>query len=206
MNSKNKVKEGLKPVPFTASGLLSLGLRLGLEFGLSRSALERAAGERKAGYDPGVLPYFTPIGAMALFSGAYLANRKLAFAAPIAAMLLSDAVLGFHSGMPFVYGSVALIVIIGWLGLARVSSLRLVAAALISSLLFFVVTNFGTWAVSGMYPLTPSGLAACYIAAIPFFQNTVVGDLFYTGLLFGGFALLERAIPALRDGREPQPA
>jgi hypothetical protein len=151
-------------------------------------------------------PNFTPIGAMALFSGAYLIRRGLAFAVPLAAMLLSDAVLGFHSGMPFVYGSVALIVLIGWLGLRRVSSLSVVAAALVSSVLFFVVTNFGTWAVSGMYPLTLAGLAACYIAAIPFFQNTVVGDLFYSGVLFGGFALLERAIPAIRRGAEPQAA
>ena len=151
-------------------------------------------------------PNFTPIGAMALFSGAYLTRRGLAFAVPLAAMLLSDAVLGFHSGMPFVYGSVALITFIGSLGLKRVSSFRVVGAALVSSVLFFVVTNFGTWAVSGMYPLTLAGLAACYVAAIPFFQNTVVGDLFYSAVLFGGFALLERAIPALRQGTEPQPA
>ena len=151
-------------------------------------------------------PNFTPIGAMALFSGAYLTRRGLAFAVPLAAMMLSDAVLGFHSGMPFVYGSVALIVAIGWLALKRVSSLRVVAAALVSSVLFFVVTNFGTWAVSGMYPMTLAGLAACYVAAIPFFQNTVVGDLFYTGVLFGGFALLERAIPAIRLEAKPQRA
>ncbi|HKC02728.1 MAG TPA: DUF6580 family putative transport protein [Sphingomicrobium sp.] len=150
-------------------------------------------------------PNFTPIGAMALFSGAYLTRRGLAFAVPLAAMLLSDAVLGFHSGMPFVYGSVALIVAIGWLALKRVSSLRIAGAALVSSVLFFVVTNFGTWAVSGMYPMTLAGLAACYLAAIPFFQNMVVGDLFYSGVLFGGFALLERAIPAIRLGAEPQP-
>jgi hypothetical protein len=151
-------------------------------------------------------PNFTPIAAMALFSGAYLTRRWLSFAVPLAAMLLSDAVLGFHSGMPFVYGSVALIVLIGWLGLKRVSSFGVVAAALISSVLFFAVTNFGTWAVSGMYPLTPAGLAACYVAAIPFFQNTVVGDLFYSGVLFGGFALLERTIPAVRRGAVRQPA
>ena len=151
-------------------------------------------------------PNFTPIGAMAMFSGAYLTRRGVAFAAPFAAMLLSDAVLGFHSGMPFVYGSVALIVCIGWLALKRISSLRIVAAALVSSVLFFVITNFGTWALSGMYPLTAAGLGACYVAAIPFFQNTVIGDLFYAGVLFGGFALLERAIPALRQGAEPQPA
>jgi hypothetical protein len=66
--------------------------------------------------------------------------------------------------------------------------------------LFFAVTNFGTWTLSGMYPLTFSGLAACYVAAIPFFQNTVAGDLFYSGLLFGGFALTERFVPRLRAG------
>ena len=151
-------------------------------------------------------PNFTPIGAMALFSGAYLTHRGLALAVPIAAMLLSDAIIGFHSGMPFVYGSVALIVVIGWFALQRVSSLGVVAAALVSSVLFFVVTNFGTWALSGMYPPTLAGLATCYVAAIPFFQNTVVGDLFYAAVLFGGFALLERALPAIRQGAKPQAA
>ena len=80
------------------------------------------------------------------------------------------------------------------------------AASLAGSVTFFALTNFGMWLFSGFYPLTPAGLAACYVAAIPFFQNTVVGDLFYAGVLFGGFALLERAIPALRQGAEPQPA
>jgi hypothetical protein len=76
--------------------------------------------------------------------------------------------------------------------------LRVGGAAVASSVLFFLITNFGTWTLSGMYPMTASGLAACYVAAIPFFQNTIAGDLFYSGLLFGGFALLERAVPALR--------
>ena len=121
-------------------------------------------------------------------------------------MLLSDLVLGFHSGMPFVYGSVALIVVIGWLALKHRSPVRIGAAALVSSVLFFGVTNFGTWALSGMYPLTFAGLTACYVAAIPFFQNTLAGDLLYAGLLFGGFALLERGVPAIRQGPAPQPA
>jgi hypothetical protein len=152
-------------------------------------------------------PNFTPIGAMALFSGAYLGRRGLlAFAAPLGAMLLSDAVIGFHSGMLFVYASIAAIVVIGWLALQTRTPLRIGAAAVASSILFFVVTNFGTWIVSGMYPLTVSGLTACYVAAIPFFQNTLAGDLVYSGLLFGGFALLERAIPALRPGGSVQPA
>ena len=151
-------------------------------------------------------PNFTPIGAMALFSGAYFGRRALAFAAPLGAMLVSDALIGFHSGMPFVYASVAVIALLGWLALSRVTVLRLAGAAIASSILFFVVTNFGTWLLSGMYPLNGAGLAACYVAAIPFFQNTVAGDLFYTGVLFGGFALLERAVPMLRAGGVPRPA
>src|SRR5689334_5558036 len=151
-------------------------------------------------------PNFTPIGAMALFSGAYLGRRPLAFVAPLGALLLSDLVLGFYHGQATVYFSVALIVLIGMGALARVSALRVLGAALASSVLFFVVTNFGMWLFSGFYPRSLAGLEACYVAAIPFFQNTVAGDLFYSALLFGGFALLERAIPSLREQGRPVPA
>jgi hypothetical protein len=143
-------------------------------------------------------PNFTPIGAMALFSGAYLGRRGIAFAAPVAAMVLSDAVIGFHSGIAFVYAGVALIVLLGSVALSQRTPLRIGAAAVAGSVIFFLISNFATWLLSGMYPLNVSGLAACYLAAIPFFQNTVAGDLFYAGLLFGGFALLERSVPALR--------
>jgi hypothetical protein len=151
-------------------------------------------------------PNFTPIGAMALFSGAYLGKRGLAFLAPLAALLLSDVVLGFYSGMWVTYVAVALIVLIGRLALSRVSVVRVGVAAVASSVLFFLVSNFGVWALSGMYPHDLAGLAACYVAAIPFFQNTLAGDLFYSGLLFGGFALAEHLVPRLRQGGEPQPA
>ena len=144
-------------------------------------------------------PNFTPVGAMALFSGAYLGRRALAFVAPLAALLLSDLVLGFYHGMATVYFSTALIAVLGMLALQHRSALRVGAAAIAGSLLFFVLTNFGMWWFSGFYPHTLIGLGACYVAAIPFFQNTLAGDLFYAGLLFGGFALAERALPALRQ-------
>jgi hypothetical protein len=145
-------------------------------------------------------PNFSPIGAMALFSGAYLGRRgAVALVAPLGALFLSDLVLGFYSGMITVYFSVALIVIIGWLALRRVSPIRVGGAAIASSVLFFALTNFGVWLSSGFYPRTLAGLEACYVAAIPFFQNTVAGDLFYAAVLFGGFALLERTVPALRS-------
>lgn len=143
-------------------------------------------------------PNFTPIGAMALFGGAYFGRRALAFAAPLAALLLSDAIIGFHSGMAFVYASVALIVLIGWAVQTRMTPFRIGAAAVLSSLLFFIVTNFGVWLSGGMYPQTLAGLMACFVAAIPFFQNTLAGDLVFAALLFGGFALVERRVPMLR--------
>ena len=143
-------------------------------------------------------PNFSPIGAMALFGGACLGKRALAFAAPLGALLLSDVILGFHSGMPYVYGSVALIVLIGWAVAKRKTPLTIVGAAVASSVSFFLFTNFGTWATGELYPATLAGLAACYVAAIPFFQNTLAGDLLFSALLFGGFALLEQRIPALR--------
>jgi len=152
-------------------------------------------------------PNFTPIDAMALFGGAYLGRRALAFLAPLGALLLSDLVLGFYHGMATVYATVALIVMIGWTISGRRRSVVPVAAAAISaSILFFVLTNLGMWLFSGFYPPTLDGLVACYVAAIPFFQNTLAGDLFYAALLFGGFALLERALPALRKDTRPQAA
>ena len=145
-------------------------------------------------------PNFAPIAAMALFSGAQMPKRALSFAAPFAALVLSDALLsGFYPGMNFVYLSFALTVLIGWAVAKRKSVLTIGAAAIASSILFFVLTNFGMWLFSGFYPLTSAGLVACYVAAIPFFQNTVAGDLFYTALLFGGFAIAERSIPAIRQ-------
>ena len=150
-------------------------------------------------------PNFTPIAAMALFGGAYLGRHVLAFVAPLAGLLLSDLVIGFHGSMIYVYASVALIVLIGWAVRSRVTPIRVGLGAIAGSLLFFAITNLGVWLSSGMYPPTAAGLAACYVAAIPFFQNTLAGDLFFTALLFGGFALLEMRLPRIRE-TAPQPA
>ena len=151
-------------------------------------------------------PNFSPIGAIALFSGAYLGRRGLAFVAPLAALFLSDLVLGFYHGMGTVYFSVALIVVLGAVALRRTSAPRVGIAAVTSSVLFFVITNFGMWLFSGFYPHSFAGLETCFIAAIPFFQNTLAGDLFYAALLFGGFAVAERLIPQIRGAGAAQPA
>ena len=144
-------------------------------------------------------PNLTSVTAVALFGGAYFSDRRLAFLVPLAALFLSDLVLGFYHHMEIVYASFALIVCIGlWLQKNR-SPLHIAGAALASSVLFFLLTNFGVWAFGSLYPMTLNGLIACYVAAIPFFRNTLLGDLLYTIVLFGGFALLERRFAMLRE-------
>jgi hypothetical protein len=148
-------------------------------------------------------PNFAPIMAIALFGGAYFANKKAAFAVPLAAMFLSDLFLGFDGSMPFVYGSFALTVCLGLMIRDRRSPLRIGSFALGGSVLFFIITNFGVWLSGSLYPRTVEGLIACYIAAIPFFGNTLLGDVMYTLVLFGGFALAQRYSSALRKGSAP---
>jgi hypothetical protein len=149
-------------------------------------------------------PNFTPVGALALFGGATFGDRRWSLTAPLAAMLLSDAVLGFHSGMPVVYAAFVAIVAIGLLLRSRRTPLRLASASLAASVLFFLVTNFAVWAMGSLYPKTAAGLLACYAAGLPFFRNTLLGDAFFTAALFGTLWLAERHIPAIR--REPRGA
>jgi len=144
------------------------------------------------------LPNFSPIAAMALFAGTYLKRKELAFAVPVAALLISDIFLGFHQTMIAVYASFAIIVLLGFYLRRSTKVQNIFLASLVSSLIFFVITNFAVW-VSGLvgYPMNFAGLTQCYVAAIPFFRNTLLGDLFYNAVFFGGFYLATLRYPAL---------
>lgn len=144
------------------------------------------------------VPNVSPMAALALFSGAYLADRKLAMLIPLVAMVIGDLVLGFHDIMFFTYGAFVLIALIGVFISSRVCGHVVIAASLSSSVLFFLITNYGVWMVSGYYPMTPEGLLTCYTAAIPFFQMTLMGDLFFVGVIFGLFMMLEHFLPTIR--------
>ena len=142
-----------------------------------------------------VLPHplnVSPVAAMALFGGAYFADKRLALIIPFAALIASDLIIGFHNTMIFVYGGFALTVGIGMWIQKRIILTHVAAAAVGSSLLFFVITNFGAWMMNGMYPMTGAGLMQAYVAAIPFFQNSLLGDLFFVAVMFGGYALLQK--------------
>jgi hypothetical protein len=146
---------------------------------------------------------FTPVGAMALFSGAILKDRRLAFVVPLVALFAGDIFIGFHKLMPIVYASFLVNVAIGFWLRNRRTVARISATTLIGAIQFFLVTNFAVWAFGLSYPRTGAGLAACYVAGIPFFWNTLAGDAAYAALFFGTFALAERLFPAFR---EPAPA
>ncbi|RPE75492.1 DUF6580 family putative transport protein [Vulcaniibacterium tengchongense] len=156
-------------------------------------------------------PNFSPVEAMALFAGAHFASRRWAFAVPLLGMFLSDLALAAingglyatwfgNGGIWMVYLCIALSTALGLNLRGKAGGGRVLGYSLLGSVLFFVVTNFGAWLFQPLptYPMTAAGLAAAYVAGIPFFQWTVLGTLTYAALLFGGFALLRRHVPALR--------
>ena len=138
-----------------------------------------------------------PVGAMALFSGAVVRNRVMAFGFPLLAMLAGDCFVGFHILMPVVYVSFVISTAIGFWLRERRSVARLGGAVLLEAIQFFLITNLGVWMFLNSYPKTLTGLMACYAAGMPFFWNTLAGDICYSLLLFGGLLLAERAYPAL---------
>lgn len=142
-------------------------------------------------------PNFAPIAAMALFGGAYFNKKAFAFVIPLAALFLTDLFLGFHNTMWAVYLGFILIVGLGMIMLKKKSVLTVILASVSASVLFFVLTNLAFWATDTLYPTNLTGLAACYTAAIPFFHNTLIGDLFYTGVMFGMFELAKVKFPQL---------
>lgn len=180
---------------------------LSLRFGVLAGMILLAAASR-------VVPHpanFAPIGAMALFGGAYFRSRWAAYAVPLLALWLSDLYINnvmyaayydhftwLYEGFHWIYAASLLTTWMGSMLLRHVSASRVALAAVLGSLLFFVVTNFGCWPGNPQYTQDAAGLVDCFAAGVPFFRGTVLGNLFYAALLFGGFELAQRRIPALR--------
>lgn len=136
------------------------------------------------------IPNVSPIAALALFSGATVTGLG-GFIIPIIAMVLSDLFLGFHATIPFVYGSFLLIAGIGYFLRKKISPLKIGLGSLTGSLLFFLITNFGVWITSSMYTKNINGLLNCYLMGLPFFRNTILGDLFYCTVFFLGYRIFK---------------
>lgn len=140
-------------------------------------------------------PNFAPIGAMALFGGARL-NKKYALIIPLAVMIVSDYFIGFYSWqiMASVYGSFLIYGLLGLVVRKNGSWLKIGGATLAGSVLFFLITNGAVWAFGSMYPHTFGGLIACYAAGLPFWRNTLLGDIFFTAVFFGTYELARKYV------------
>ncbi len=134
-------------------------------------------------------PNFVPIGGLALFSGANFSGKKT-YLIPLSAMFISDLFLGLHSTMIFVYLSFLLIILIGKTLRERFNPGKLLLVSLSSSILFFIITNFGVWLTMNFYSKDFTGLLNCFQMAIPFFRNTIFGDLIYSFSFFYGYYLV----------------
>jgi hypothetical protein len=156
-------------------------------------------------------PNFTPIAAMALFAGTYMDKKQYAFAIPIAAMFVSDIFIGLHANIPAVYLGFAIIVLVGMAIRRRVNVGSVLMAALGSSVIFFLITNFSAWLASPLYPQTFNGLIQCYIMGLAFFNdaslgisffvNDILGTVFYSAVFYGAFYLTEMRFPVLDKTR-----
>lgn len=152
-------------------------------------------------------PNFTPIAAIALFGGTYLTKRYLAFILPFAALLISDFIIGFHNSMIAVYASFAIVVVMGFYLKKNIKVGTVLGASLVSSIIFFLITNFAAWLGNPLYPQNFIGLIESYTAGlvffnsssygISFFMNSVLGGLFYNILFFGIFYLAQQKFPVL---------
>jgi hypothetical protein len=151
-----------------------------------------------------------------LFGAAHFSRKYLAVLIPFVSLWISDLLLNnlvyaqmypeqygeqfvwFGGNAPYVYGAFALIIGMGFLLLRRVKASNLLGASVLASVIFFLVTNAGFWIISPNTAKNFAGLMAAYTAGIPFFWNTLLGDLFYVGVLFGGYELVKRQVPALQ--------
>jgi len=160
-----------------------------------------------------ILPHpdnFTPLGAMGLFGAAYFSRRPVLLLLPFVALFLSDLYINnviysqFYTSFkfitsPWIYLAFGLMMLAGWALLRQnVTPVRVVGASLTASVLFFLVSNFSTWAETALYPKTTAGLMACYTAGLPFFRNTVLGDLFFCAALFGIYEWMTRRSVAVQ--------
>lgn len=134
------------------------------------------------------LPNFTPLIAVALFTGVYF-KKRFSFLVPLSIYIISDLILGISEVSLFCWITIILIYFFGVLLRKKYSFLNSLLFSFLSSLLFFLITNFGVW-LMGWYPQNWQGLVQCYIAALPFFRNTLTSAILYTAVLFGGYEFL----------------
>jgi len=147
------------------------------------------------------IPNFSPVAAIAIFGGAYL-PKKYSILIPLLALLFSDYFIGFYGAlMIFTYVGVSTAGMMGWYLRNKNNPIKLATVSLLSSLMFFIISNFGVWAATNWYPKTITGLISSFTMAIPFFKTSLIGDFFYCGIIFGGYAVVKTIIKYIVSNR-----
>ena len=136
-------------------------------------------------------PNFTPVIALALFGGLYLGKTR-GWVMPLLLMVVSDLIIGLHATIFFTWGSIVLIALLGYRMRARRNVSSVLGTAVLAAVLYFLVTNFGAWLA--MYPKTAAGFVSCYLAAIPFFRNSLLSTLVYTVLFCGVYEAIASSV------------
>ncbi|MDB5225842.1 MAG: hypothetical protein JWN78_35 [Bacteroidota bacterium] len=152
---------------------------------------------------------FTPVVAISLFAGAKFRDKKWAILIPVISMFISDILLSvmnhytlFHDTIFFVYGSILLIIFLGRnLQGDKLNFGKTAVFTLVSSILFFVITNIGVWLFGGLYSMDAAGFTKCFAMAVPFFKYTLLGDAFFVTVLFGIYEYVSRKYPHILDHR-----
>lgn len=140
---------------------------------------------------------FTPVIAIALFAGYYLPKRQ-AIIVPLLMIIISDIAIGLHSMIAFTWGTLALIAVIGIINKERKSTANILVRSLLAAILFYIVTNFGVWVFYNTYPKSWAGLTECYVAAIPYFRNTLISTFIYVAVLFGAYEFFAARLKGTR--------
>lgn len=140
---------------------------------------------------------FTAVGALAIFAGAQFKDKRLAFIMPLAAMALADLLFLRNGFSLLVYTGFIAMVACGFLIRNKVNTMNVILASFISASVFYLITNFSFFYPITLYPRSFEGIMASYTAALPFFRNMLLGNLVYSAVLFGGFALLAKRYPVL---------
>jgi len=174
--------------PISKPGV-ALGLRISVFFVIAGVALR-------------LVPHpwdFTPTRALALFAGAYLSTR-LGVAVVLGMLLISDIALGLHATMAFTWVSFLIVMFLGRSLAGNVRPVAILGRTLAGATIFFLITNLGVFLLEALYPKTWAGFLECYVMALPFFRNSITGDLVYAFALFGGYAFAtSRLSPARSD-------
>jgi hypothetical protein len=156
------------------------------------------------------MPNFSPLGAIGLFGAAHFSKKWQAILIPLAATFLSDLFINnviygqyyptftwLSEGFYWQYGAYVLITLVAFFIFKKVNTATVLTGALASTAIFFLVSNFGCWP-GGTYPQNGAGLMQCYAAGVPFLKGTMLGDLFYSTVMFGGFALAQKRFTVLQ--------